>query len=114
MARLKIYTDENVDLRVSEFLRMRGIKAFSAIEEGMIGKTDKEHFKYASEIQTAIFTHDHHFLEIAKKMTEDGKEHWGIIYVEMNKLSVGECIKRLALYVDVLSSEEMKNQIEFL
>ena len=114
MARLKIYTDENVDIRVAGGLRMRGIKAFSAIEKGMTGKTDNEHFKYASEMQAVIFTHDHHFVQIARRLTEEGREHWGVIFVEMNKLSVGECIRRLALYAEVLSAEKMKNQIEFL
>ncbi len=114
MARLKIYTDENVDIRIAEGLRKRGIKSFSAIEKGLTGATDIEHLKYASEIQAAIFTHDHHFLEIAKRLTTEGKEHCGVIFIEMNRLSVGECIRRLALYADVLSAEEMKNQIEFL
>jgi predicted nuclease of predicted toxin-antitoxin system len=114
LAGLKIYTDENVDIRIAEGLRRRGTEAFSAIGKGMIGITDAEHFQYASKNKAVIFTHDHHFLEIAKKITKEGKEHWGVIYVEMNKLSIGECIKRLALYADILSPEEMKNQIEFL
>jgi predicted nuclease of predicted toxin-antitoxin system len=114
LARLKIYTDENVDIRIAEGLRKRGIKAFSAIEKGLNGATDIEHFKYASEMEAAIFTHDHHFLENAKRLITEGKEHWGVIFIEMNRLGTGECIKRLALYADVLSSEEMKNQIEFL
>jgi len=37
-----------------------------------------------------------------------------VIFVEMNKMSVGECIRRLALYADILTPDEMKNQIEFL
>jgi len=41
-------------------------------------------------------------------------EHYGVIYVEMHRLRIGECIKRLALYADILSAEEMKNQVEFL
>lgn len=114
MAKLKIYIDENVDVRIAEGLRKRGIKAFSAIEKGAIGVSDMEHFRYASDMQAVIFTHDHHFLKIAKSLTKEGKDHWGVIFVEMNKLSIGECIKRLALYADVLSAEEMKNQIEFL
>lgn len=114
MARLKIYTDENVDVRVAEGLRKRGIKAFSAVEKGLMGVSDMEHFRYASEIQAVIFTHDHHFLQIANTLTTEGKEHWGVIYVEMNRLSIGECIKGLALYADILSAEEMKNKIEFL
>lgn len=114
MAGLKIYTDENVDVRIVEGLRKRGINAFSAIEKGMFGVADADQFKYASEIQAVIFTHDHHFIEIANAMLEDGKTHWGVIFAEMNRLSVGECIKRLALYAEVLSSDDMKSQIEFL
>lgn len=82
MAKLKIYTDENVDVCVAEGLRRRGIKAFSAIEKGMVGIADIEHFKYASEIQAIIFTHDHHFLEIAKELVKEGKTHYGVIFVE--------------------------------
>jgi len=114
LARLKIYTDENVDVRIAEGLKRRRIKAFSAHEKDMIGASDIEHFKYTSKIKAVIFTHDHHFLEIAKKLERVGKNHCGVIFVEMNKLSVGECIRRLALYAEILSSEEMKNRIEFL
>lgn len=114
MAKLKIYIDENVDVRVAEGLKRRGIEAFSAKEKGMIGATDLEHFNYAFQMRAAIFTHDSHFLDIAKKLVEEGRNHWGVIFVSINKLSVGECIKRLALYADILSAEEMKNQIAFL
>jgi len=114
LAGLKIYTDENVDVRIAEGLRKRGINAFSATEKGMISIADTEHFKYASETQAVIFTHDHHFIEIANALVKEGKDHWGIIFLEMSRLSIGECIKRLALYSEVLSPAEMKNQIDFL
>lgn len=114
MARLKIYTDENVDVRIAEGLKRRGIKAFSAHEKEMIGISDLEHFMYASKIKAVIFTHDHHFLEIAKEFERIGKNHYGVVFVEMNKLSVGECIRRLALYAEILSLEDMKNRTEFL
>ena len=114
MAGLKIYADENVDARIPDGLKRRGVKAFSAVEKGIIGATDREHFKCAFDLQAVIFTHDHHFLEIAEALVKEGKNHYGVIFVEMNKLSVGECIKRLALYADILSTEEMKNQIAFL
>lgn len=50
MARLKIYTDENVDVRIADGLRRRGVTAFSAHEKGMIGTSDIEHFKYSDRI----------------------------------------------------------------
>lgn len=114
MGRLKIYTDENVDIKVVDGLKRRGIKALSTLETGNIGASDEEHFRHASNLKAVIFTHDHHFLEIANKLIYEGRNHWGIIYVEMNRLSVGECVRRLALYADILSAEEMINQIEFL
>ncbi|MBI5180017.1 MAG: DUF5615 family PIN-like protein [Nitrospirae bacterium] len=114
MGKLRIYTDENVDIRIADGLRKRGVEVFSAIEEGMTGVSDLEQFNYAFQLKAAIFTHDSHFLDIAKKTVKEGSGHWGVIFVSMNKLSIGECIRRLALYADVLFAEEMKNQIEFL
>lgn len=114
MGKLKIYTDENVDIRIAEGLRRRGVNAFSAKEKGMTGTEDLEHFNYASHLKAVIFTHDRHFLEIADNLSRQGQSHWGVIFVTMNKLSIGECIKRLALYAEVLLAEEMKDQIEFL
>jgi predicted nuclease of predicted toxin-antitoxin system len=75
-----------VDVRVAEGLRIRGVKAFSAIERGLIGKADIEHFKYAAELQAVIFTHDHHFLQIAKKLTENWK--YGTLGLSKNFLFV--------------------------
>jgi len=43
-----------------------------------------------------------------------GKSHYGVIFIEMNRLGIGECIKRLSLYAEILSAEDMINQIEFL
>ena len=114
MARLRIYTDENVDVRIAEGLKKRGVTAFSALEKRMAGAADRDHFHYAAEMQAVIFTHDHHFLEIATEFLRHGKDHWGVIFAEMNRLSIGECVKRLALYAEILSVEEMKNRIEFL
>lgn len=114
MAPLKIYIDENVDIRIAEGLSRRGIKAFSSVEKGKTGAADLEHFQYACDTRAVIFTHDHHFLEIARKLTKEGKTHYGVIFVEMNKLSLGEIIRRLALYAEILTTEEMVNRIEFL
>lgn len=114
MARLKIYIDENVDIRVAQGLRKRGIDAFSVIEKYMSGKSDIEQFNYATSQHAVIFTHDHHFLKIAEEFNKRRIVHYGIIFAEMNRLSIGETIKRLSLYAELVSAEEMKNRIEFL
>lgn len=73
MAKLKIYTDENVDVRIAEGLKRRGIKVFSVIEKGQVGIADMEHFQYATKIQAVIFTHDHHFLKSQKRRQKNKK-----------------------------------------
>ncbi len=114
MGELKIYIDENVDVRVAEGLRKRGVNTFYAVERGNVGMPDEEHFKHAERLQAVIFTHDHHFIEIADALNRKGKDHWGVIFVEMHRLSIGECIRQLALYAEVLPAEEMINRVEFL
>ena len=114
MGKLRIYTDENVDVRIAEGLRRRKIDAFSASEKGALGFNDKEHFEKAKELEAVIFTHDPHFVEIAENLVKSGKEHYGLIFAEMHRFSIGECIRRLDLYAELVSSEEMVNQIEFL
>lgn len=60
------------------------------------------------------FTYDDDLLRIAHQWSQQGKTHWGIIYVHEQKLSVGECIRRLASYDLLTDPEKMKNRIEFL
>jgi predicted nuclease of predicted toxin-antitoxin system len=46
--------------------------------------TDEEQLETAIQKEAAIFTHDTDFLRMAI-----GREHFGIIYVHQQKLSVG-------------------------
>jgi len=114
LARLKIYTDENVDVRVVQGLRRRGIEVTSTREEGKVGATDDSHFVYATSLGSVIFTHDPDFIEIATQKSRRGEKHYGVIFAAMHRLSLGECIRRLALYAEVVSAEEMIDRVEFL
>ena len=114
MGRLRIYTDENVDVRIAEGLRRRGLEVFSAREKGALGFTDEQHFEKAKELKAVIFTHDPHFIEIADDLVKKGNKHYGLVFAEMHRFNFGECIRRLTLYAEVVASEEMINRIEFL
>lgn len=88
MGKLRIYTDENVDVRIAEGLRRRKIDAFSASEKGALGFDDKQHFEKANELQAAIFTHDPHFIEIAENLVKSGKQQYGLIFAEMHRSGI--------------------------
>jgi len=114
LGKLKIYTDENVDIRIVEGLRRRGVDVLSAREKGALGINDEEHFEKAKDLKAVIFTHDPHFIEIAERLVESDKGHYGLIFAEMHRFGLGECIRRLALYAEIILSQEMINRIEFL
>jgi predicted nuclease of predicted toxin-antitoxin system len=93
---LRIYTNESVHAAIATGLQQRGVDALSARDSANLGMSDEEQLQYAIREQAVIFTHDDDFLRIAHAWLQQGREHWGVIYVHEQKLSVGECIRRLA------------------
>ena len=114
MARLRIYTDENVDVRVADGLRRRGVDARSARDEHRLGATDEQQLAHAQRIGAVLFTHDPDLVKLALEKTHRGATHSGVIFADLHRFGIGECIKRLALYAEVLGAEEMMNRVEFL
>jgi len=108
---IRIYIDESVNIVITEGLKRRGIDVWSAKDVGKLGQTDEEQLKYAFRERAVIFTHDDDFLSMVSKSE---REHYGIIYVHQQKLSIGECIRRVKNLVETKSVEEMRNHIEFL
>ena len=114
LQRIKIYTNESVQVAIAEGLKRRGIDARSCRDIGNYGLTDEQQLDYACKSNLVIFTHDDDFLKLSAKYIAQGKKHSGVIYSHQKDYSIGECIRRIKLIVDVLSPEEMRNHIEFL
>ena len=91
MTEIKIYSDEDVNIAVTEGLKRRGIKAYSCQDAGNIGLADEEQIKYANSKRFVILTHDTDFLRIVH---ERKLIHSGIIFASQNRLSVGEMIRK--------------------
>ncbi|MBW2026318.1 MAG: hypothetical protein JRI90_13220 [Deltaproteobacteria bacterium] len=96
MGKIRIYTNESVNVAIAEGLKRRGVDAFSARDTGRLGLTDEEQLLFA------------------EKEMEEGKTHHGIIYCHQKSYSIGECIRKLRVLTSLLTSEEMVNHIEFL
>ena len=114
MGRLRIYTNESVDVAIAEGLRRRGVDAFSARDTGNLGFTDEEQLIYAKKEKATVFTHDTDFLRIAARWMEEGKSHHGIIYCHQKSNPTGTCIQKLRMLNAMLTSEDIFNRIEFL
>lgn len=114
MSAFRIYTNESATVAIATGLRLRHIDAWSARDAGNLGLSDQAQLEYAGREQAVVFTHDADFLALAQEWTEQGKQHWGVIYVHEQKLGIGECIRRLVDYALFLQAEDMRNRIEFL
>lgn len=114
MGKIRIYTDESVNVAIAEGLKRRGVDTFTAQEAGSLGLTDEEQLLYAKKMKAIIFTHDIDFLKISAEWTAGGRSHNGIVYCHQSRYPVGECIRKLRMLSEVLSSEDMVDHIEFL
>ena len=114
MGEVRIYTDESVDVAIAQGLQRRGVEAFSARDRDKLGLADEEQLIFASEQKATIFTHDTDFLRIASQFSDEGRTHYGVIYCHLTSYGIGDCIRNLKVLVNVLTSEDMINHIEFL
>lgn len=62
MGKIRIYTNESVDVAIAEGLKRRGVDVFSARDTGNLGLTDEEQLVFADNEKAAIFTHEYRFL----------------------------------------------------
>lgn len=113
-SKIKIYTDESVQVAIAKGLKRRGILAWSAYDIGNLGLTDEEQLEYANREKAIILTHDIDFLRIAQMWQHQGKEQWGVIYVHRHKLSIGQIISRLVEIAEFFEAKDFKNQVEYL
>lgn len=111
---VSLYTDESVPVAVAAGLQRRGAPAISARDAGNLGLDDAAQLAYATAQQMVIFTHDIDFLALAYQLAETAEGHAGVIYVHQDKLTIGECIRRLKEIADLYEPEDFHNHVEFL
>ena len=109
MSKIAFYTNESVNVAISEGLKRRGIKIIAARDAGNLGLSDEEQLNYAAKNNFVIVTHDDDFLTMAIKY-----DHKGIVYVHQQKYGVGDLIRKLKLLWDIAEQKDMANHVEFL
>lgn len=87
-------------------LRARGDDAASALEAGMIERSDEEHLEYATAEGRAVYTGNiADFCRLHAEWLGSGKAHAGLILVQQQQYSVGEQMRRVLKRMAARSSE---------
>lgn len=116
MATIRLYVDEDsMDRALIRALRARGVDVITALDAGMVERSDADHLDYATAQGRVLYTCNvADFYRLHSSSLAQGKSHAGMILARQQRYSVGEQIRRLLKLINAKSAEEMKNEVEFL
>lgn len=116
MGKIALYMDEDSTSRsLLLSLRSRGVNVTTALEINRLGYSDEDQLIWATSRERAIFSYNiKDFYYLHSQFLEQGRNHAGLILVQQQKYSIGELLRGVVRLINVKSSEEMINQIEFL
>ncbi len=81
--RPSFYTDEDVGVRVAEFLRARGYDAISARNANRLEESDADQLRYAARQGWTVITHNaKHFRRLHEEWGATGQAHAGILTLD--------------------------------
>lgn len=113
---LRLYFDEDSMHRgLTRALRARGVEVLTAVDAGMIEHEDREHLDYATEQGYTLCTFNvGDFYRLHSDYLVRGQHHAGIIFMQQQRFSVGEQMRRLLRLITEKSADEMENWVEYL
>ena len=113
MAKIALYTNEDVTDELAKTLRTRGFDAVSVYEVGMRECSDEEQLAYAVSQKRAILTFNiEDYVELAEQYAASGREHYGIIL--STQISFSQLLHRALKLLNTRSAEEMYNIVDWL
>ena len=113
---IRLYIDEDAMARaLVQSLRARNVDVLTVLEAEMEGQSDPAQLAYATEQGRVIFTFNvGDYCRLHTEYLTQNQTHAGIVTVARQKYSIGEQGKKLANLVNIVSAEEMMNQLRFL
>jgi len=111
---IALYSDESVDHRVVQGLRRRGVDVLSAADEGLLGASDEDQIRHAVDSSRILLTSDVDHLVLARRWSEEGKPHRGIVFLHQRRLTVGRAIFGIDALVRAVPDDAFANTVRFV
>jgi len=114
--KIRLYFDEDaMDGDLVHALRIRGIDVTSALEQGMVRRTDRDHLELARSQGRVLYSFNiSDFQQLHYEYLAQGNPHSGIVLSPQQRYSLGEQMRRLLNIVGRVSAEEMQGSLLFL
>lgn len=110
MTPLRLHLDEHLSPAIAVALRSRGIDVTTSGEVDLLGVSDEDQLDHCRRTDRIIVTHDVDFLGLAAK----GSPHAGMIFSRQEEFTLGQLIRHLAVAAFCLTTDEMKDHVEYL
>lgn len=108
-----IYTDEDVNVLVTELVRSQNFRALSVNQVNRKGKSDADQLDFATENGYAILTHNRRdFEELAREYFINQRTHGGIIISVQRPPR--KIVEKLFEVLDDLTADEMINRLIYI
>lgn len=111
---LSFFFDHNVDLRITQGLRLRLIEVLTAAEDGSAAVDDEALMLRAAELERVVFSQDEDLLVIARKWQQAGQRFPGLAYAHQRRIKIGQAVRDLELMGRALEPADMENRVEYL
>lgn len=93
----------------------RGLDVRTALDCGMINRSDEEHLQYAASSSRVLFSYNvADYCRLHDVFLRSGRTHAGILLAAQQRLSVGEQMRGILAFVHRVAPQEMKSRLEFL
>ena len=114
--RIRLYVDEDaMDKDLIQALRVRGVDVITALDAGMVERSDEAHLDYATTQGRVLYSFNiADFWRLHTAYVASARAHAGMVLAHQQQYSVGEQARRLLKLIAAKSTEEMMNWVEFL
>lgn len=113
-AMLSLYFDHHIDAAIAIGLRRRGVDVLTAFEDGTARYSDDVLLQRATELGRVLVTQDKGFHFLAQRRRSTRRDFAGILFAIQGRVTVGDAIEYLELFVHVMSADEMLNRLEYI
>lgn len=109
----KLLLDEHIWAYLAKLLREQGFDVVHVNEVDLVAAPDEKVVAYAVGEHRAVVTFNiKHFVPLAIRYVEDGKEHYGIVVSK--QLSPGELQRQVTKLLESVTAEELMNAVRYL
>jgi predicted nuclease of predicted toxin-antitoxin system len=111
---IRFYTDEHVPRAITEGLRRRGVDVLTVQGDDATGSDDIAVLDRAMELSRVVVTNDDDFQLEAARRQRVAEPFAGVVYVDLNRITIGHCIRDLEVIGLAGEPADLANRIEYL